>query len=464
MGNTALQSLPRLVDGLLLFENFESASFVTDQAWTVVKGTPLRSNSVAKDGVYSLQLDTTEVLLSKSFTTFPMKSGAVWFYDDATAVAAGASPPFIYWLSNLSVIYGLGVHIATSSVNYCYRDNNGVPVDSGVARSTGWHYFKFKLVSGNVVLYIDNVQVSSSGIAFGGTMNTVKVGCPYTVTPSYQFGFFDVVQVFTDYNLQISNLLAGQVVKLFRDDNSLLATATSTGLTVLIDLSALNYPINGYITMTKPDGVSPYYTSPTQIFSQGDVWVFQTYDFGRKPSSFAPAPGASRVDTIATSGRQQSLLFFDRDNVTLMFTDLTEAKKNEFLKFWETIKAGQTFGCAIDSDKTFRGFLSSGTQVLGGFTKTFVMVNNTGLQIGDDVQFRDQAGINTMVGKIATLPAGAIVGTLTQYFVSPYVAGDEIRSLYFWPFAITSDLQPTVGLSDVRQRRWSIALRFKEAI
>ncbi len=463
MGNAILQSLPQLVDGLLLFESFESASFVTDQAWTVAKGTPLRSNSVAKQGDFSFELDTTECLLTKTFTGFPMQSSGVWFYDDATATAAGASPPFIYWLSNLGVIYGLGVDIATTSTKYCYRDNNGIPVDSGVTRTTGWHYFKFKLVSNFVVLYIDNVQVSSSGIALGGTMTQVKVGCPYTVTPSYQFGFFDVVQVFTGYNLQISNLVSGQVVKLFDSGNSLLFTVTSSGLTVLMDLSTLNYPVNGYITMTKADGVTPYYTSPTQIYSQGDVWVFQVYDFGRRPSDMLPVPNAMRVDTVATAGRQQSLLFYDRDMVVMTVNDLTEAKKNEFLKFWETIKAGKIFGCAVDSAKTFRGRLSSGTQEKGGFTKAFTMVDNTGLQVGDDVQIRDQAGINTMVGKIAIMNS-TVLGSFTDYFVSPYVAGDEIRSLYFWPFAITADLQPNVSLTNLRLKRWSITLRFKEAI
>ncbi len=469
MGNSLLQSLPQLVDGLLLFEGFESANFVTDQAWTVTKGTPLRSNSVAKTGVYSLEMDLTECLISKTFSSdVPIVSSIVYFYDDATANIAGYSSPLVYWKDGGGNIYALGVDMtAPGSGVYSERHNTALAA-TAVARTTGWHRFGIKIVGTSVILSIDGTVVSTSTITFGAHIVTVQVGNPLAMTPVYSFGFFDVVQVYSSYNVQVSGLTVGQVVKLTNVATAtVIATGTATTATVLLDIFAYDYPINGFFTITKPDGVRPQFMGqykPNQVISQGDVWVLQTYDFGRKPSMFSPGPVANRIDTVATAGRQQSILFYDRDNVTMVFADLTEAKKNEFLKFWETIKGGQIFSAAVDSDKLFWSLLASSTRVLGGYTPNFVVpASLAGLQIGDDLLFRDAAGLNMMVGKLNSF-GSSVTGILTTPFVSPYVTGDEVRHLYYWPFAITMDTQPSVNLTDLRQKRWTITLRFKEAI
>lgn len=457
--------MPQLQDGILLFESFESPTFITDQGWTVNKGVPARSQMVAKDGDWSFQLDTTEALISKNIggsVGFQLKSSAVWFYDDATATAAGASSPFVFWEDTGANVYGLGVDMGTPGSGLYSEIHAGAgPNATAVARTTGWHRFEIQEIGVNYVLSIDGTVVSTSAVVHA--IQIIRVGLPFTMAPSYQFGFFDVVQVYTDYVLQVSNLNIGQKVSLFNSAGTLIVAGTAAGASVKLDINAVDYPFTGYITITREDAKRPFYISPTQIFSQGDVWVFDVFDFGRRPTMMTPAPTAMRMDTKATSGKQQSVLFYDQDKIMLVFTDLTEDKKNEFLRFWGTINAGQVFGCAINSGATFYGLLNLSTYNFGGYTNEFSVASEAGMGPGDELLFRDQAGIHTMVGRLVSF-LNANVGVLAQYFTQPFQVGDQVRHLYYWPFVQTLDTQANVSLADVRLRRWTVSLQLQEAI
>ncbi|MBO9609984.1 MAG: hypothetical protein J7639_28765, partial [Paenibacillaceae bacterium] len=150
------------------FDGFESGL----GNWTSVpgKGTPSLSTAQAHSGSYSYvineDLDAIQLTLASSYN----KIVSMWFYDTAT-------------LTNMQVFGGvadsgnirnIGVNTPTSTTKYVYR-LGGTHYTTSIARTTGWHEFKWDYTSGTKVdMYIDGVLIASPTGAT--SFNTIAMG------------------------------------------------------------------------------------------------------------------------------------------------------------------------------------------------------------------------------------------------------------------------------------------------
>jgi hypothetical protein len=453
MPGTILQSFPRFSDGLLLFESFEAENFMSDQNWTLLNGTPQISSDVSVDGLKSLKLDTTYPQIQKITGAFQF--GVAWFYDDSSIVAGGFTP-FAIWETTGGQIFGLGVDLGVSTVNYT-KIVNGVSSDSGVARTTDYRRFTIKQSLGSVDLAIDGVSVGGAAIATA--LTKTKIGCSvYSGTSA--FGYFDSIQVCQFADFTVTHLDSGQMVKVYLSDGTLVGQATAASGLAQVDTTAQDSPFNGYVTITRPDGQSPYFWGAVLSFSTGDRWAQHVYRFGRRPVSLDIRPTANRQDKESNSGKNQSVFFYDRDIVSFTITDLTEDEKNALMRWWSTAQRGEVFGCAIDEGGTYRSTLAEA--IVSAAQTLFKPASLVGANKGSLLVIRTATGQFRDTKKVVGRSGPYLEAD--SFFISPFEIGDEIRDLLYWPAAITTDKVLQVSLANLRRRRWNATISFKEAL
>lgn len=461
MGSTILQSLPQRVEGLKLFESFESANFTVDQGWTVVNGTPSISNAVARQGLRSFIMDSTYPQIQYT-TTAAYYMSAGYFYDDASVVGS-TFKPFIIWQDTVAaLIYGLGVNDAIMSGRYVMKNGSGGDSSTGILRTTGWHRFEYIYLTatGTLKLLIDGVVVKTQVVVFNPKV--IKVGASaFTGTPI--FGYFDWIQVMASPFISVYGLDAGQKLSVYDTTNTLVGTAAvAASGHADVDCTGINAPFDGSLVITKADGVRPYYRSGTLSLSPGDTFLLNVYDFGRRPTMFDPKPTAVRSDTESVFGNNQSVFFNDRDTVMISFTDLTEDQKNDLQRWWTTAKRGEIFSVAIDQDQIYlarttaapaapvypTGTLTVDT-IIGANKGAHLMAYTSGGRIREHVQ------VASATGSILTLTAPQAEAIEADMLV---------RALYYWPYCITKDKTLNWTLTNVKLKRWTVTLTFKEAI
>lgn len=468
MGSTILQSLNKWQDGLLLFESFESPNFMQDQAWTLLNGTPKTSNEVEKDGLRSFKLDLTYPWIEKDFTGFTdpnFQYSHVWFFDDA-AVLTGGFTPFVQWVAASSgVTFGLGVDLSVSTVNYTYEYNGGRH-DSFIPRSDGFHMFS--LVSNTDALQTDILIDGTS--AYQETANLrrfrkIRLGC-IDASGTEAFGYFDEV---------IATLLLK--VFIYGVDDGTTGTITGDGIGVSVAPAsggvleiAVGTPgtieglYTGVLALTKADGVTPYCAFASQDYAFGDFYQLDVYDFGRKPSALNFKDEDMRNDLKATLGVKQSVFFNDSDRVSMTFEDLTEAQKNRLDRWWTNAKRGNGFGVAIDSDATYFGAVTAGA---GNPTSLQITVlPKSGPAVGSKMVLRDNDGQNKQTAEVqlVTIFLGSAILELTEPPVGPKQTGQQIRSLYYWPFCTSTDKSLNATLTNLTLNKWTVTINFEEAI
>jgi len=454
MGSTILQTFPRVTDGLLLFESFETINFTSDQGWTLLNGTPQISPDVAKEGLKSLKLDTTYPQLEKTFTAFQYSAG--WFYDDS-AIIAGGFTPFMNWLSSTPATFGLGVDLATSTGFYS-KTVAGVTSATTVARTTGWHRFEIVDDPTGVTrtLKIDGVSVSS--VARVGTLVKVRVGVSvYAGAPA--FGYFDWIQVAVSAKVRVGGLTAGQLVQIYTASNTLVGSATATGNSVSIDTTSQDSPFDSYVKVTRPGGTLPYFRSSVFSVSTGDDYLLSVYDFGRRPSGFDPREAALRDDKESNAGINQSVFFYSRDVVTMSFMDLTEDQRQALYAWWQVAKRGEVFGVALDNGACFIGKLTADTSF---GSAAAVLDSVAGVAKGNPLSFKSTSGNRREIKKVVSV-AGS-TATMESEFSADFKSGDEVRDQFYWPYALVTDKALQISLSNLKKRRWTATVSFKEAL
>ena len=135
---TLLQSLAQRQDGLVLLESFESANFITDQAWVTLNGNPTQDNTVAKDGLFSLKLDSSCPLIQNTPGPY-VKYAACWFYDVATNITSQSVPAMLLTDTATGNTVAIGVNNALDPNHYCIQLASGAWQPTIVPRSTGFH-------------------------------------------------------------------------------------------------------------------------------------------------------------------------------------------------------------------------------------------------------------------------------------------------------------------------------------
>lgn len=457
MPGTILQTLPKMKDGQLLFESFESDNFTEDQDWDLLNGTPAISQDVAKVGLKSFELDLTYPQIEKSFTE-RFKWSAGWFYDDA-AVVTGGFTPFMTWVSDTGQVYGLGVDLSVSTTHYT-RIVNGTASASSVARVTGFHDFAIRRTVLDIVsLIIDDVAVGSDTSVT--PLQKVQVGC-YVYSGTTAFGFFDAIQVNLDADVKVYQLEDGQVLKVYEEDGTLVSSATAVGgiASVLVNDSDIILPFQGYVTVTREDGLTPFYWGAVQSLAGGSLYSLSIYRFGRRATFLDTKPTAMRMDKESNAGKQQSVYFFGRQTGGISFSDLTEDQKNELVEWWTTAQLGSVFSIALDEGSAYKSLLTEAIETPDQLTfKPEVLY---GIGKGSVVALKSATNHSQAVKKVASVSSPNV--TVEQGFTVPFAIGDEVRDLYYWPQVLTNESTLNQMLTNVRLRRWNLNLSFKEAL
>lgn len=468
-----LQNLGRRQDGLLLFESFESPNFTLDQLWILLNGTPALSNSVSKDGFYSLALDSTCALLENdiidsSSNTNTFGYAVAWFYDDASNVASNSIPSFVAGNSGVPLAIGIGVNKAISTTLYSVVINGSWFV-TATPRTTGWH--RFSIVADPTTsfpyAFIDNV---STGFTTGAAtlLTQVQLGCQANTGDG--FGFFDLVQVCYSSLFTLMNLTDPQGVTIISQGSA--PQVLSSSGQVQINLSHIDCPFDGYLVVSniiQDAGViypsAPVFQSDILSLSAGDIYFLNQFRFGRRPSSVSVVPTQVRNDTKAIDGPKQSMFFNDTDMVQLTFNDLTEDLKNALLSWWTTAKRGEIFSAAVEEDDIYLDFTQGHVsafpngQLLLAFpppgTGKVLTVQSPDGTIKENV---------TVAGSSFDVPSGLWTATLQAPQVEAVDAGLQVKALYYWPFCSANATQLSISISNVKVKRWNVQISFMEQV
>ena len=469
---TILQSLSARREGSMLFESFESPAFMQNENWTLLNGTPVITDSVTKQGLYSLVMDSSYPQIQKKFST-PYSYSTVWFYDDATQTASTFKPNVIWSQPDAPggpLAFSLGVDNSVSTGFYvAYYGNLMIPVITTVARTTGWHRFTMFTIplSAQIIMLVDNVNATTlSGLVH---LNTITLGASvYTGTP---FGYFDWVQVYVDNFITLYNVQSAQTLHLYLKSSGTVihsqgTPAPSTSL-VQIDVSQVDFPAQGYMAVSNGQyGDQSFFQSDIKDLNGGDIYLLNLYRFGRRPSSIGPVPTETRNDIKAVSGAKQSTFFYDQDTVTLTYRGLTEAQKDDLLRWWTTVKRGETFSVAVEESDIFLDF----TQLpVTAYPVGQLVLSNPNVGQGQKLTVQSP---DAEIKENVVLAAGAVTDPITGFttvnLVTPQAeavdAGLQVRALYYWPFANTTVKSLSENLESVQNSFWTVVIQFEELI
>lgn len=167
------------------------------------KGTPSLSSAQVHSGTSSYMINEDMDTIYQIFNTSYNKVVSMWFYDTASAT----NMQNVAFVDDSVTARGIGVNTPTSSTKYVYR-TGGTHVATGVARTTGWHEFKWDYTSGTKVdMYIDNVKIAS--LTGAANFNRIVIGDQWsgnTVTAYYDdISIMDLPAEPTQSNIEAGN-------------------------------------------------------------------------------------------------------------------------------------------------------------------------------------------------------------------------------------------------------------------
>ena len=460
--STILQLFGQQSSGQLLFESFESPSWLTDEGWSILQGNPQASNFFAFDGQWAFQLDNTYPIINyQSGTNYT--DGIAYFFDDPTQTATTLLP-FALFINAAAVTMGLGVDCSVNTGTYTYINEAGVHHDSYVVRTAGWRRFQCQVApGGGYELLIDGVVVYTD--ATFGAPNEIQLGTLAGNTGAPIFGYFDDVQLASGQNLTVQGPSGGALAYLYDQDWNLISQSATATPTVIPLGGSANYPFSGRVMVTQSDGLTPAFYSPIQDFFGGDVWALATFDFGRRPSTVDPVPTPDRADVYSSSGQRQSTFFYSLEKVRMSVTDLTQDQRNLWLGFFATIQQGLQFGVAIYSHKVFLGALCNAAVVPATFGNNQVqLIATRGVNIGARLVLTSATGAGRQICKVTAVNASTGVVTFADPLLYNFSDGDTVRALFYWPTARTLDKVAGVRLSTSSRLRWDVSMAFEESL
>lgn len=161
--------------------------------WNQGYGTPSMDTTSPHGGTSSYICNEDTDVIHKDLGTSYNKVARVWFYDSgASASETYARLDSGAW-NDTGSWRGLGVNTSLSSSYYVYRVGTTETVTS-IARSTGWHEFRWDYSSGSGVdMYIDNKKVATA--AGTDSFNMVAMGDWWgdTQTGNNKFDDFEIM-------------------------------------------------------------------------------------------------------------------------------------------------------------------------------------------------------------------------------------------------------------------------------
>ncbi len=453
---TLLQSLAQRQDGVLLFESFEASTFLQDQNWGTINGTPSQSQNVALDGIYSLALDSTCPLI-QNVPAAPFTYCAAWFYDTLDTTA-GCSPMISASAGvntlTVGVLQGFGTYYILSPVVQ----------DTKIPRINGFVRFSISPdVNGFEHVYINNTDTGYAS-PWSAPFTVFRLGCLNNTGDG--FGYFDWVQINSTSTLTMYNLTDPQGFTLICGGAAPQATS-SDGIAV-IDMSKIDSPAMGYLTVQPGNSpnAAPIYQSDVLEFNAGDIYFLNQVRFNRRPTMLSVMPTQSRTDQKAVDGQQQSMFFYDADVLVLTISGLTEDQKNSLLSWWTTAKRGETFSVAVEESDIYLDFTQA---AVTAFPTGQLVTAYQPPAPGKVVVVQSSDGTIKEACKIASHGSySSTTGVWTCNLVTPQAeavtAGLQVRALYYYPFCQITDKALKVTLSDAKIKRWQAQISFTEAI
>lgn len=155
--------------------------------WTVLKGMPVESTLLSKDGSSSFEINQDMVVIEKYFLHPLQTKVNIWHYDSMENVLA----QMVRVDDGLNWI-GLGINNNVSASNYCIREGN-ITKETQIIRSQGWHKYTFDYTSGiSVNCYIDDQLVLTSSDI--NMFSYIAIG-DWWETGGIEAGYFDQLVV-----------------------------------------------------------------------------------------------------------------------------------------------------------------------------------------------------------------------------------------------------------------------------
>jgi len=488
MSTSQFRFMPKLSTGLLILESFESANFITDQLWNVLNGNPVQGLINPYDGIYSLPIDSSFPLLQIDGGATAPQVFNVRLWDDPTNTTGAASYVFVSATAGTpgaTNCIGIGVDNAVSTANYVIY-KNGIKSDSGVPRQAGYIFLNITTDVGGDYCYIGGSKLSY-GTSIAGRYLTLGT---LATTGNVPFNYFDLVQIYQQLAIQVYGLQPGQWIWLLDFDNS---TTTSVapiytyhnlkaqvevpviGPASLIANLGMQSPLNGFFVVTDEEYIINY-ISPVSQVTIGDIWTFDMVDFGRRATMIDVLKSVTRTDKESNSGVNEAVFFNARENWTFTMTDITEAQRTALDRWWSFAQQANEYAVAVNSDKASFFFLAAATAPMA--TSFLIETANNEIPVipniapGDVLILKNQNNLNFEQITVASVEQVNIHGfgfdatqiTTKDPIHNIYQAFDIVQSTLYTPFAIASDKQLNVKLTNAKLKRWDLTHKFKEAL
>ena len=446
MGTSILGYLQKIKSGVLYSETFENQNWFAAEGWTNVQGTPTYATNMSYQGLNSFICSGAGATLS--IIKKSMVGTCVWvqgyFYDDGTTVAATAVGPFLKVKTNNSHYFQLGVRNDVSNSGganglgyYVY----GGPSDESltythpVSRAIGWHQLDIALGTNIVNFRVDGgagVTLSSSEtnltdfyLCSGKTTDTLAT-----------FGYFDSIYAFTSTALTVYHKGTTRSFNFYDSGFEILAASGLNTDPLVIIMPILPYPISGYLQASQDGSVALEFQSVLTNFFPGDVFAYQSIDFGRKVADWQPKENSLKNINQSTSGVQEVLFNGYKGSHMFMVNYLLgQQTKNKLNNFYDYCSKGYPFSMMIDSANGALGVLDTNASI----GSTSVLLEDSlstyptdGFTVERSYQIFDAQ--RTIKQKVTLASKDTNTLTFHEYLTEPFVQGDFICDDTFQPF------------------------------
>lgn len=470
-GVSIISYLQKVRDGVVFQETFENSNFIAADGWSVLRGSPANSQAQAVAGISSWDNSAGNQsfpIAYKNITDSNVDLGLpgwyvqTWFYDPITSTSAG-SPyttstypgPYFKIQTNDGNYRSIGVRNAISSTSYSFASGSTLadaPTSaSSVARTNGWH---------NLCIYMGDSDDGPNYLNFLVDNNLINLDyspgkyvtgiylCAGTSADSGQsFGYFDNTGYFRNIGVQINEsapyLNTHNRVNMYDENNNLSDSKLESDGEVILFFSPNSDipPIGSYFEICNPKNSSVIdYRSPLLQVNPGDIYQFNTINFGRKCTMYDPMIKELQSVNISTAGVRETNNYGLKGTISFAVNSLQgwswkQAADNFFLNCVQ----GNSFALMVDN-VTDSAFGVIATSAFGGTSNTVQIMSNdytnpiSNFTVGNYYYVRNNANTQKQLMNLVSMSTSTSTLTFDQnlnFNVNPL---DYVYSLQLYPF------------------------------
>lgn len=447
MGTTRISWLKKVSDGFMFREDFENRYFVDNDQWQTLQGIPELTDVRSVAGTFALDMGPASnddndcpVIIRKPISVSAVLTFdwlvTVWYYDTMDAALEG---PFLKVQTADGKYYQVGVRNAISTTHYAVNQDATTTEDnfkaSTVARSLGWHKFQAHLDLDNtkVDIIIDGTTVQSITYTSIGALLYVLLQGGVLASVTDSFGYFDELRVQHSASIKFYGLSGRSIafagyaaIPVSTEPYVLDATETPTPSLYDFQVSQAD----------DDEALDLYWLS--QEFNGGDVFYFNSVDFGRKA-----LPVNYNLTTIGTrntspSGKIETTTTGARNKLSFTLSSLQgeQWRQAETLLF-DWLRGGNPVSVSIDTDDAAYTKITT-TYARAGISSLTVQAA-LGVSTAGIVPGRYILEATNRIARQVLNVSGNTSGTLafTPPLNSNFGTGDIIRSLTFFPMMVS---------------------------